>query len=320
MALGRFDGPTMTVVVNPRAGRGRAGRMLPKVVAALVAARPDTHLHVHQATSFDDARLRTIQVVERARPRQEEGATDSLVVMGGDGMAHLGVNACAGTDVNLGVIPAGTGNDFCRGVGIPVSVPAATAVVAAGHSTRVDVNLASGRLADGAERRHVGGTVSTGYDAKVNHRANAISLPLGPLAYGYVALSELATFEPLNYRISIDGDRWQLPAMLVGVSNSAFFGGGMQIAPGADVTDGLLDVTIIHPVSRATLLRLLPSLYTGRFVKDPAVEQLRAREVVIDGDDMFAMADGELLGEVPITVRVEPLHLHLCRPAGVAPA
>ena len=314
MALGRFDGPTMTVVVNPRAGRGRAGRVLPKILARLVAARPDTHLQVHQTTSFDDARLRTIQAVERTRPGQDQGATDSLVVVGGDGMAHLGVNACAGTDVTLGVIPAGTGNDFCRGIGVPVSVAGATDVVAAGDRARIDVNVASGRLAHGAERRHVGCTVSTGYDAKVNFRSNAISLPLGPLAYGYVALSELATFEPLNYRISIDGSRWQLPAMLVGVSNSAYFGGGMQIAPGADVTDGLLDVTIIHPVSRATLLRLLPSLYSGKFIKDPAVEQIRAREVVIDGDDMFAMADGETLGDVPITVRVEPQHLSVYRP------
>lgn len=311
MALGRFDGPTMTVVVNPRAGRGRAARVLPKIVAALVAARPDTHLQVHQTTSFDDARLRTIQAVERARPGQVEGATDSLVVVGGDGMAHLGVNACAGTDVRLGVIPAGTGNDFCRGVGIPHSITAATRVIAAGHSSRIDLNLATGRLADGAQRRHVGCTVSTGYDAKVNFRTNAMSLALGPLAYGYVALSELATFEPLNYRISIDGQPWKLPAMLIGVSNSSYFGGGMQIAPGADVTDGLLDVTVIHPVSRATLLRLLPSIYTGKFIRDPAVEQIRAREVVIDGDDMFAMADGEFLGDVPITVRVEPQHLSI---------
>ncbi|MGA4668206.1 diacylglycerol/lipid kinase family protein [Propionibacteriaceae bacterium Y1923] len=313
MALRRFDGPTMTVVVNPKAGRGRAARVLPKVVAQLVAARPDAHLQVHQATSFDDARLRTIQAVERARPGRPDHDTDSLVVMGGDGMAHLGVNACAGTDVRLGIIPAGTGNDFCRGVGIPLSVPAATRVIAEGRSDRIDVNLATGRLADGAEFRHIGCTVSTGYDAKVNRRANAITLPLGALAYGYVALTELARFDPLQYRISIDGEQWELPAMLVGVSNSAYIGGGMQIAPGADVTDGLLDVTIIHPVSRATLLRLMPTLYTGKFINDPAVEQVRAREVVIDGDDMFAMADGELLGEVPVTVAVRPQHLSIYR-------
>ena len=313
--LGRFDGPTLTVVVNPHAGRGRAARELPKVLAALVRARPDSHLQVHQTTSFDDARLRTIQAVERARPSQDEASKDSLVVMGGDGMAHLGVNACSGTNVALGVIPAGTGNDLCRGVGIPHSIAAATRVIAEAHTTRIDVIGASGELADGAEFRHIGCTISTGYDALVNLRTNEMTLSLGALSYGWVALSELATFEPMTYRVSIDGVRWELPAMLIAVSNTPYFGGGMQIAPGADPRDGLLDITVIHPVSRATLLRLMPALYTGRFIKDPAVEQLRAREVIIDGDDMFAMADGERLGAVPITAHAMPRALRVYVPA-----
>jgi diacylglycerol kinase (ATP) len=77
----------------------------------------------------------------------------------------------------------------------------------------------------------------------------------------------------------------------------------MQACPNADVTDGLLDLTVIHPVSRATLLRLLPAIYTGKFVRDPAVELLRAKEVIVDGDGLFAMADGEELGGVPLTLR-----------------
>ncbi|MGA4507685.1 diacylglycerol/lipid kinase family protein [Propionibacteriaceae bacterium G1746] len=314
MNLARFDGPTMTVVVNPKAGNGRAHRLLPRILAELVASHPDAHLQVHQTTSFDDARLRTIQAVERARPDLPDGQADSLVVVGGDGMAHLGVNACSGTPVRLGVIPAGTGNDFCRGVGIPTSVKSATRVVAEGVVDRIDVNAARGRLADGAEQRFVGCVVSTGYDAKVNLRTNEASLPLGALSYGWTALSELVRFEPMAYRITIDGRRWQLPAMLIAVASSGYFGGGMNIAPGADVTDGLLDITVVHPVSRATLLRLLPAMYSGRFIRDPAIEQLRAREVTIDGDDMFAMADGEYLGDVPLTVRVEPAALSIYRP------
>ena len=315
MTLRRYNGPTVTVVVNPRAGRGRAARTLPRVLAELVQSRPDSHLVVHQTTSFDDARLRTIQAVERARPAEPGEPGDSLVVMGGDGMAHLGVNACAGTQVTLGVIPAGTGNDFCRGVGIPSSIAAATRVVADGSTARIDVNRASGSLVDGAESRYVGCTVSTGYDARVNLRTNDSKMALGALAYGWVALSELARFEPMDYRISIDGHRSELPAMLVAVSNSAYIGGGMQIAPGADPTDGLLDVTVIHPVSRATLLRLMPSLYTGKFIKDPAVEQLRARSVVVDGQPgMYAMADGERLAErVPVTIEVVPGSLSIYR-------
>ena len=311
--LGHFDGPTMTVVVNPHAGRGRAKKLLPQIVAHLVQALPDTHVQVHQTTNYDDARLRTIRAVERARPTSQGGPGDSLVVVGGDGMAHLGVNACAGTDVTLGVIPAGTGNDFCRGVGIPTKVRAATRLIGQGHAERIDLVKADGALVDGATSRYVGCSISSGYDAKVNIRANALTLPLGSLAYAYSALTELAVFEPLSYRLTIDGQPWHEPAMLVAVSNSAYIGGGIKISPKADVTDAHLDLTLVSPVSRATLLRLLPELFTGSFVRDPAVELVRARTVTIDGDDMVAMADGEHLGELPITASVAPRVLSLYR-------
>ncbi|HSN43299.1 MAG TPA: YegS/Rv2252/BmrU family lipid kinase [Propionibacteriaceae bacterium] len=309
----RYDGPTITLVVNPAAGRGRARRLLPKVCSTLLTELPDAHLRVHQATSFADARMRTIQAVETARPAVDGQRPDALVVMGGDGMAHLGVNACATTDVTLGVIPAGSGNDFCRGVGIPSNVHAATRAIGSGRTRLVDATEVRGHLAGGAERRFVGAVVSTGYDAKVNRRANDAKLPLGPILYLNAALSELAVFEPLHYRLTIDGGKREIPAMIVCVANTQYFGGGMKIAPTADPGDGLLDLTIVHPVSRATLLRLLPMIYTGGFVRDPAVERLRAREVILDGDDMFGMGDGEELGDVPLTLRNVPgaLRVHV---------
>lgn len=292
-----YDGPTLTLVVNPTAGRGRAARKLPQVCSRLLTSRPDVHLRVHQTTSYEEARLRCVQAVDHARP------DDLLAVMGGDGMAHLGLNACATTGVPLAVIPAGTGNDFCAGAGLPTSVDAAVAAIAAGDVRRVDLAEVSGRLVAGAERRYVGCVVSTGYDARVNVRTNAMPSRLGSLAYAWAALAELAFFEPKHYRISVDGNTRELPAMLVAVANGGVFGGGMRIAPTARVDDGLLDVTIIHPVSRATLLRLLPQMFTGGFVRDPAVERLTAREVVVDGTDLLGMADGERLGDVPLRVR-----------------
>jgi diacylglycerol kinase (ATP) len=228
---------------------------------------------------------------------------DSLLVMGGDGMMHLGLNACAATKVPLGLIPAGTGNDFCRGVGVPSSAAGAVRTIVGGHTRRIDLMSATGHLAGGAEHRWVGSIVSTGYDGRVNFRTNNLRWSFGGLAYAWSALAELSQFDPLPYRLVIDGEPRNQTAMFVAVGNAGWFGGGMQVCPGADVADGLLDLTVIHPVSRATLLRLLPSIYTGRFVHDPAVEQLRAREVVVDGDGLYAMADGEELGPVPLTLK-----------------
>ena len=311
MSLRRYDGPTLTLVINPAAGRGRARKLLPKVTSALLAGLPDADLRVVQSTSFADARLRCIAAVEAARPQVDGHRSDALLVMGGDGMMNLGLNAAAGTDVPLGLIPAGRGNDFCRGAGVPQQAMAAVHAIVEGQTRRIDLMEARGDLVDGAERRWVGSIVSTGYDSRVNHRTNELSWSLGGLSYAWTALTELAVFEPVPYRIEIDGVKREQTAMLIAVGNAGFFGGGMWICPHADVTDGLLDVTIVNPVSRTTLLRLLQTMFKGTFIKDPAVELVRAKEVVIDGDGLWGMADGEDLGAVPLRLRAAPGHVAL---------
>lgn len=315
MTLGRYDGPTFTLVVNPKAGRGRAAKLLPQVCRELLQGVPHANLRVHQTSDYAEARLRTIAAVESARPAHgvpgEPGVrADALLVMGGDGMMALGANACAETGVPLGLIPAGTGNDMCRGLGIRVFSPIEGARrVVEGTTRRVDSLRVEGALVGGAEVRHVGTVVATGYDSRVNRRANRMHLPIGSLRYAASALAELAVFEPLTYQMIVDGRHREEPAMLVALGNSAYFGGGMQICPDADVTDGELDVTVVHPVSRATLLRQLPTMFDGSFVRDPAVERFRAREVVIDGDGLFGMGDGEELGPAPLHVSVVPRSL-----------
>ena len=282
------------LVVNPTAGRGRAGRLVPTVSAALREELPGTELTIVESRDVEHAESACRQAVADAA---------TVLVMGGDGMAHLGVNACAGTGVPLGVLPAGTGNDLCRGLGLPLQIRDAVKALARGLTHSVD--LAHVTKPDGAER-WVGCVVSSGFDSRVALRTAAMTVSIGPLADAWSAWAERRTFSRVAYRLTTDGERRDLPAMAVFVANAEFFGGGMRAAPGASVTDGLLALTVIHPVSRAVLLRLLPSLYSGRFVRHPAVEQLRAREVIVDGDGLIGSGDGELLGDVPLTVRTVP--------------
>lgn len=304
--LRSYDGPTLTLVVNPSAGRGRAKRELPDVCAALLTGQPGANLRVFQTSDYAEARLRCISAVAAARPAVPGGPRDALLVMGGDGMMHLGFNAAAGSDVPLGCIPSGTGNDFARGLGLPLSSVAAARIIAGGSTRRMDLALVEGALADGAQQRYVGSVVSTGYDALVNAKSNAMTWPRGSLRYAAAALAVLAHFEPLPYELVIDGVRRQQHAMFVAVGNAGYFGGGMRILPRYRLDDGLLDITVVNPVSRATLLRLLPTIYNGGFVKDPAVELLRARTVEIDGQGLVGMADGEPLGRVPLRVSAQP--------------
>ncbi|MDO5093655.1 MAG: YegS/Rv2252/BmrU family lipid kinase [Propionibacteriaceae bacterium] len=287
----------MTLVVNERSGGGRAGRMLPKVVRRIRAQVPDAELHIISSSSWPEAEKLTRAAALEAQPG------DALVVMGGDGMVHLGLNAAAGTQTTLGLIPAGTGNDFARGIGVPRTIDEAVGAIIGGRSRTVDLTRISNST---FPFRYVGAVVSTGYDARVNRATNHIRLRLGALSYGYIALRELASFSPLNYDLVIDGEARRQEAMLVAVANSGLFGGGMRIAPDADPADGLLDITIIGPVSRTTLLRLLPTMYSGQFVKHPCVEQLRAKRVEIAGEDLFVMGDGEELGDVPVIAECAP--------------
>lgn len=303
--------PNLTLLVNPTARGGRSLRRLPAVAGALAGGIPDVNLRVELSSSYTDAVARARRVVASAQHHDDGGRPDALVVMGGDGMASIGLNACANSECRLGVIPAGTGDDFARGMGLPRKTMPAVEAIIGGAERRVDVMETLGRLTGGESRRLVGSIVSTGYDAKVNYRVNNSKSLLGSFSYALAALAELARFEPLRYRLVIDGEERVLPAMLICVANAGYLGGGMWFAPQADVTDGALDVTIIHPVSRMTLIRLLPKTYSGKFVHDPAVERLRANEVSVDGDGMYAMADGELLGDVPIRMRALPGALHL---------
>jgi diacylglycerol kinase (ATP) len=148
--------------------------------------------------------------------------------------------------------------------------------------------------------------MATGFDAMVNRRANAMPWPKGAFRYPLAVMAELRVFSPLGYRLTLDGQVRELDTMLVAIGNTNSYGGGMRICPQADPTDGRLDVTIIHPVSRSRLLRLLPQMYSGRFIRDPAVELLRAAEVEVDGPGLVGYGDGELIGAAPLRVHCEP--------------
>lgn len=296
----------VTIIVNPRSGGGRAARLLPKVTEAFRQAMPGSQVRIIRTRSYIDARERAFATVSESQAPQAGQRPDVLVLMGGDGMASLGLNACAGSHVQLGVIPAGTGDDFAKGVGIPRKPLAAAAAIASGITRRIDLTLATGAISDGSAKRYIGSVISSGYDARVNYRVNHSRLNLGAASYGSAVLLEIAALRPIRYRLTIDGVHRELDALLVAVGNAGFVGGGIHLCPKADPADGLLDLTVISPVSRWTLVRLFPLLYSGNFIDHPAITHLRASEVLLDGDGLVPMADGEDLGSAPLRLTCEP--------------
>ncbi len=278
-----------TVLVNPHAGRGRSRRVAGVAVAELRRLRVSVEVVVPSSAAE----------CCRAAVAAASSGSSAVVVCGGDGAVAAVLPALAGSGVPLGILAGGSGNDFARGLGLPVRDPVAAArVVALGRSGSVDL----GRVGD----RWFGTVVAAGFDARVNERMNAMTWPRGRLRYHAALVGELASFRPLPFVLSVDGSPIECEAMLVAVGNTSSYGGGMRICPAARVDDGLLDVTVVRSLSRTKLVRLFPSVYPGRHVRRPEVLTLRGRSVSVAARDVVAYADGERVGTLPETVSVVP--------------
>ena len=287
----------IALLTNPTSGKGRGRR-----TAAIALPRlREAGFEVRELEGADGA-----QALHLAREAVADGV-ESLVVCGGDGMTHIGVQAVAGTATNLGIIPAGTGNDVARYFDIPRSDPQAAADVVVGSRVRT-VDLAQvGEI-------YFAAVLAAGFDSKVNERANNMTWPRGQMRYNVATLAELRVFEPLPYTLVLDGEERQLEAMLVAVGNGPSFGGGLRITEGAVLDDGLLDVVVIRPMSKARLVRSYPRLFTGTISEIPEYEHHLVRSVTLAAPGIVAYADGERLGALPLTVECAPASLRVLVP------
>ncbi len=273
------------LLVCPASGKGRAARVAGSTAAAL---RPHvsslTQLVAHDAEG----------TLAMARQAVADGV-DLLVVLGGDGAAHLGVQACAGTPTALGVVPAGTGNDLATAIG-------SRSVEDVVHGTRKPLDL--GRLSTGQWFATV---LCAGFDSAVNERANAMRWPAGPRRYDLAILAELASLKSAPLLVTTESGTFSLDATLVAVGNTPNYGGGIPVCPEADASDGLFDVTVVEGGSRSMLVRMLSHLRTGKHTDHPAVRTFRAREVSLSGGSgWIAYADGERQEALPVSVRTVP--------------
>jgi diacylglycerol kinase (ATP) len=280
---------TIALLTNPAAGKGRGRAARDVVLPRLEAAGHD--VRSIEGTDADHA-------LELARTAVADGV-DALVVVGGDGMVNLALQAVATTGVALGLVPAGTGNDVGRHLGLDRRDPLAAAdrvvaSLATGRRERIDL----ARVGD----RYYATVMAAGFDAVVNERANAMRWPRGQMRYNLATLAELRTFTPLDYVLTLDGETRRLAAMLVAVGNGPSFGGGLRIAEGARLDDGLLDVVVIKPVSKLELVRTYPKLFRGTHVSHPQYERHRVRQVTVEAADVVGYADGERFGPLPLTV------------------
>ena len=282
----------LLVVYNPRAGHGRAERMLDGLHAGADA------LGLSLEIRSTARRGHAVEIVAAAQLERYGG----VVACGGDGTLFEVVNGCfrnpAGAAIPVGVVPVGTGNAFARDLGLQTDqVHDALELIAAGKTRRVDV----GRCRTQDDEYHYLNILGLGFVSDVT--ATAVRLKrLGNIAYTLGVLYRTVFLETFPVRLELDGEAIEREAVFIEVSNSRYTA-DFLMAPAAELDDGLLDVTLLGPISRRRLLRLLPTVYRGEHVQYPEVETFTASRISVVTDTAKALTpDGEIRGAAPAEI------------------
>ncbi|MBK5238009.1 MAG: hypothetical protein JJE28_02735 [Actinomycetales bacterium] len=296
----------VVVAINPHAAFGKNQASGDRVVASLRDA--GYAVTALREKDFDDLVSVTKRAIEGLPTAGETSPSpaDAVVVVGGDGMVSLGINLLAQTSIPLAIVPSGTGNDLARGLGIPVGNleesirHLLTALTAPARA--IDL----GRITCGERTTWFACVLSAGFDAIVNERANKMSWPKGKSRYTLALLLELVSLRPAQYSLVVDGVASRVGANLISIANNTSMGGGMLVVPDASLTDGLLDVFVLRPVSRLRFLKLFPRVFAGTHVNEPEVLIIRGRHIRLVAEGIVTYADGERVGPLPVDVEVVP--------------
>ncbi|CAB4876653.1 MAG: YegS/Rv2252/BmrU family lipid kinase [Actinobacteria bacterium] len=286
----------ISVIVNPSAGGGRASKVLVDIERLLTQRGAD--FSITETRDLPHAR-------QLARDAAQQGRT--AAALGGDGLVGAVAAGCAESGGLLAVLPGGRGNDLARVLGIPNDPAAAVAIALDGKAGHIDMGEGNGTP--------FCCIASCGYDSDANRIANEAKVP-GALSYLYAALRALISWKQAHFKIEIDGDAIELNGFSVIVANSKAYGGGMFIAPDADLQDGLLDVVTIEGNSRLRFLALLPLVFKGKHISTREVTVRRGATVRIEADRPFTVyADGDPLCDLPAVITVRPDACRVMLPA-----
>ncbi len=252
--------------------------------------------------SVELVRASTAAAAERAAKDCVAAGSERLIAAGGDGVVHLAVQAVAGSEVALGIVPMGTGNDFAGAMNLDFDVSRAVER-ALGPARPVDLMRVGERWA--------ASIATVGFAADVNERANNMRWPRGPQRYTVATIAALPGLTAEPYDVELDGEPMRLDAVLVTVANTSDFGGGMRISPGADPNDGILDLTVVGTAGRIELLRFFRNVYDGSHLQHRKVTTLRARQVRLCTPGITVWADGEPVATSPVDISAVPGALRL---------
>jgi YegS/Rv2252/BmrU family lipid kinase len=289
------------LVLNPHAGRGRGRKILPEVLTLLKPAFPGLEVRVSEypGHAFAIGREAAADGYER------------VLTIGGDGTPFEIINGiyAAGRpprEIELGMIPAGTGNSFLRDFSV-FSWRQAVAGILAGRSRRVDLVEITFERERRETRQVYLNILGVGLIADILKLTNEKLKGCGRFSYGLAVMLRLARGMNNRMRLDIDGETMVIADSALVISNSKFTGGGMKIAPMADSGDGRVDLVIFQEVNRRDILNIFSRVFKGTHIAHPKVKTFHAAAITIESfPQERLMADGELLGVTPLRLQVLP--------------
>jgi YegS/Rv2252/BmrU family lipid kinase len=282
------------LIVNPNAGRGRAVAAREVESFRARAGAGGVEVCVEQTRGPEDA-------ARLAREAVGKGASD-LVVRGGDGTVHEAIQGLVGASARLLVWPAGTANVLARQLELPAAAEEAAEVFLRGNSRRITLGRATSERTGAS--RYFFMLAGVGLDASVvGHVRPRLKRRVGEAAFWYAGLGHLAHWTPREFTVEIEGET--LPATYAAVGKAPWYGGGLKITPRARLDAEAFEVCVINSHSRLRYLRLLTQAMSGAHAGARGVTFRTATRLRCDGD-VQVQADGELIGELPMTFEIVP--------------
>lgn len=291
------------IILNPVSGKGKGKRQLAKIKPLLQEANIDFELHscgyvLHEQQLLTDG---------------IEAGYRNFILIGGDGTFHGVLNsfmeqpAEIRKETTFAMVPAGTGNDWCRTFQHSASPRKIISWLIAGKTLVQDVGWATYEENGEAGKRYFLNVAGMGFDAFVAKHYLSES-PSNSLVYLKGLLSGLFKFDAPKVHIQFDSEEVSDTAFILAAGNGRYFGGGMNITPRSDPQDGLLDLTLVRGITKLQVISLLPSLYAGSFYdKTSKITHHRSKEAAVTSDTpVYLQLDGELVGHTPARFGIEP--------------
>ena len=291
------------ILLNPNAGRGKARFML----------RSALEVMQREGVEIDVQESRDAQHLLALARRAAAEKPDAIISLGGDGTHHYILNGIMGSEIPLGIIPAGSGNDFAKGLGIPTQTRAAAEALLAGNTRRIDLARAGNTV--------YGCIAGAGFDSVVTRYANERVRRLrGSWAYAWSILRCLKSYRPEPLKIVSDVQEFSGDVVFAVVGNNVSYGGGIHLTPRAKLDDGLLDVCIVPYMGKLELLQWVPRAYRGEHLRHPRIIYFQAPKVSLSTTSRLELfGDGEFMQELPATIEIVPRALPVIVPVTSSP-